>query len=58
MTDPEFADATYIEPITPGDRRIGHRAGNARMRCCRPRWPDRFEIATPVPGVLGSTASS
>ena len=21
MTDPELADATYVEPITPGDRR-------------------------------------
>ena len=27
MTDPELADATYIEPITPGDRRQDHREG-------------------------------
>ena len=27
MTDPELADATYIEPITPGDRRQDHRQG-------------------------------
>ena len=26
MTDPELADATYIEPITPDDRRAHHRA--------------------------------
>ena len=25
MTDPEFADATYVEPITAGVRREGHR---------------------------------
>jgi carbamoyl-phosphate synthase large subunit len=27
MTDPELADATYIEPITPGSRRQDHRQG-------------------------------
>ena len=27
MTDPDLADATYIEPITPGDRRQDHREG-------------------------------
>ena len=29
MTDPEFADATYVEPITPGVRGEGHRPGAA-----------------------------
>ena len=32
MTDPEFADATYVEPITPGVRREGDRQGAARTR--------------------------
>ena len=27
MTDPELADATYIEPITPGSRCQDHRQG-------------------------------
>ena len=26
MTDPEFADATYVEPLLPGPGRAGHRA--------------------------------
>ena len=26
MTDPDLADATYVEPITPELRRAGHRA--------------------------------
>ena len=46
MTDPDFADRTYVEPLDR--RRAGrhHRAGAARRRCCppsaaRPRstWP-------------------
>ena len=36
MTDPEFADATYIEPITPEYRREGHRPGAARRAARRP----------------------
>ena len=43
MTDPEFADATYIEPITPGDRREGHREGAPRRAARHPRRPDRAE---------------
>ncbi len=35
MTDPEFADATYVEPITPrSSRRSSPRSG--RTRCCPP----------------------
>ena len=34
MTDPEFADATYIEPITPTSSSWLSRR-NVRMRC----WP-------------------
>ena len=39
MTDPEFADATYIEPLTP---EIVERSSSARRptRCCRP-WAGR-----------------
>ena len=33
MTDPEFATATYIEPLNARDRRGGDRAASARMRC-------------------------
>ena len=32
MTDPEFADATYIEPITAGVRREGDRQASGRTR--------------------------
>ena len=40
MTDPELADATYIEPITPEVvAKISPR--NAPMRCC-PRWAGRL----------------
>ena len=35
MTDPEFADATYIEPITP-ERWRKSSSARSRMRCCRP----------------------
>ena len=41
MTDPEFADRTYIEPITPGVRREDHRArdgGNAARWAPRASW--------------------
>lgn len=39
MTDPEMADATYIEPITPRwSRRSSPRSG--RTRSCRP-WAGR-----------------
>ena len=40
MTDPEMADATYIEPITWQVRREDHRQGAARRACCR-RWAAR-----------------
>ena len=36
MTDPDFADATYIEPITSEVARGDHRQGAARRRSCRP----------------------
>ena len=40
MTDPDLADATYIEPITPEivEKIIAKR--EARTRCCRP-WAAR-----------------
>ena len=34
MTDPEFADGTYIEPITPEGGK-NHRQGTARRASCR-----------------------
>ncbi len=40
MTDPELADATYIEPITPDDGRADHRRASGPTRCCR-RWAAR-----------------
>ena len=45
MTDPELADATYIEPITPEivakviEREHAEHPGEG-WRCCRP-WADR-----------------
>ena len=44
MTDPEFADATYIEPLTAGVRREGdrRRAGPGRA-AGDPGRPDRAE---------------
>ena len=41
MTDPEFADRTYIEPITPEVRGENHRAregGNANASARRANW--------------------
>jgi carbamoyl-phosphate synthase large subunit len=39
MTDPDLADATYIEPITPTSSPASSRS-SGRTRCCRP-WADR-----------------
>ena len=39
MTDPEFADATYVEPITPETWRRSSRASDPTP-CC-PRWAAR-----------------
>ena len=36
MTDPELADRTYVEPLTPDMLDAHHRARDGRMRCCRP----------------------
>ena len=43
MTDPEFADATYIEPITPEFVDQDHRQGAPRRAAADPRWPDRAQ---------------
>ena len=40
MTDPEFADVTYIEPLTRGDPGEDHRGARGPRRCCRP-WAGR-----------------
>ncbi len=43
MTDPDFADATYIEPITTEVARDDHREGAAGCGAADPRRPDRAE---------------
>ena len=35
MTDPEFADATYVEPLDVADARAHHRARSGPTRCSR-----------------------
>ena len=40
MTDPELADATYIEPITPEFVAQASSRPSGPMRCCRP-WAVR-----------------
>ena len=40
MTDPEYADRTYVEPLTPEVAREDPRAGAARRRAAR-RWAAR-----------------
>ena len=40
MTDPEYADRTYIEPLTPEVLEADPGARAARTRCC-PRWAAR-----------------
>jgi hypothetical protein len=59
MTDPEFADATYVEPITPrSSRRSSPRS--APTRAAHPRRPDRAQHGAwrCTSGVLERTASS
>ena len=36
MTDPEFADRTYVEPLTTGDRRRRSSRRSGPTPCCRP----------------------
>ena len=61
MTDPEMADRTYIEPLTPEMRRRDHRARSGRTRCCR-RWAARrrstWRWRCRATGCSTSTASS
>ena len=49
MTDPEFADATYIEPITPAGGREDHRQARGhrpahRRGAAHARRPDRAQL--------------
>jgi len=39
MTDPEMADRTYIEPITPDV--VAQIIAQERPDACSPRWVDR-----------------
>ena len=43
MTDPEMADATYIEPITPEIVAQDHREGAARRAAADDGRPDRAQ---------------
>ncbi len=43
MTDPEFADATYIEPLRARGRRPDHREGAARRAAADAGRPDRAQ---------------
>ena len=43
MTDPEFATATYIEPLDAGDGGRGDRAGAPRRAARHARRPDRAQ---------------
>jgi carbamoyl-phosphate synthase large subunit len=45
MTDPEFADATYVEPLLPGLGRRRHRARAARRAAADARRPDALNLA-------------
>ena len=40
MTDPEFADRTYVEPLLPEVGRPDHRAGASRRAAADARRPD------------------
>ena len=55
MTDPDFADATYVEPLDADVLAAHHRAGAARRRAADPRRPDR---AQPGHGAGRARASS
>ena len=61
MTDPEFADATYVEPITAGVRRARSSPRSGPTRCsppsaARPRSTPRWRCTRRV--CSRSTASS
>ena len=43
MTDPEFADATYVEPLLPGPGAPGDRARAPRRAAADARRPDRAQ---------------
>ena len=46
MTDPDLADATYVEPITPEIVAQHHGSRAARTRSCRP-WAARRRSTRP-----------
>ena len=50
MTDPEMADATYVEPILPEFLRAHHREGETGCALANDGWPNGFECGfKPVP---------
>ena len=46
MTDPEFADRTYVEPLTAGRASPGSSSASGPTRCCR-RWAARRRSTWP-----------
>jgi carbamoyl-phosphate synthase large subunit len=44
MTDPDLADATYIEPITPETGRQDHRKGTPGRTVADDGWANRAEL--------------
>ncbi len=61
MTDPDMADATYVEPITPASRRQDHRQGTPRRAAADDGRADRAQYrarAVPRRDARRNTASS
>ena len=59
MTDPDFADRTYIEPLDRRRARADHRAGAARRRAADARRADGAQPghgAATSAGVIGGRA--
>ena len=57
MTDPEMADRTYVEPLTPEFVEQDHRARAARTRSCPP-WAGRPRSTSPWPWPSAARSSA
>ena len=59
MTDPDIADATYIEPIDPDIIRVDHRRTSVPTRCCPPSAARRRSTPrSPSPRTAPSRSSA
>ncbi len=61
MTDPEFADRTYVEPITADDPRARSSSASGPTRCCRrsaARPASTSPSSSPSAACSSATASS